>query len=297
MSFVYNANALAFGGVLGSPCCDVLPSKGVVLSPSGGEASETIRNFNYKGIITFDEASVYVAGSQSGRYRNTIATVSIRNLNVLNMVQAELVVARVTSEHLAADTGRHAPCGEPQFTFEGSLLKDVRIGGKPVNVSLDHSLFSRYGSHSALIKAFADKASTDDKNLGITSITAAGDENLATRYGKRFCWPVDRTREGAPIENDVIRCSLVADCDIPEAEPDEDLNDDKTKRVVDRTKPIRRKGYIVRVADFGTLAIGEVILKSNQRTVNMLRFSLGSAIHGDLTFLSTTTNGTDMFPP
>jgi len=29
----------------------------------------------------------------------------------------------------------------------------------------------------------------------------------------------------------------------------------------------------------------------------MLRLNLGSAIHGDLTFLSTTTNGTDMFPP
>ena len=157
----------------------VLPSKGVVLSPSGGEGSETIRNFNYKGIITFDEASVcVVAGSQSGRYRNTIATVSIRNLNVLNMVQAELLVARVTSEHLAADTGRHAPCGEPQFTFEGSLLKDVRIAGKPVNVSLDHSLFSRYATHSALVKAFADKASADDKALGITSRTADGDETL-----------------------------------------------------------------------------------------------------------------------
>jgi hypothetical protein len=297
MSFVYNANALAFGGILGNPCCEVLPSRGVVLSPSGGEGSETIRNFNYKGIITFDEASVYVAGSQSGRYRNTIATVSIRNLNVLNMVQAELVVARVTSEHLAADTGRQAPCGEPQFTFEGSLLQDLRVGGKPVNVSLDHGLFSRYGTHSALVKAFADKASADDKVLGIASRTADSDENLATRYGKRFCWPNDRTRDGAPIENDVIRCSLVADSDIPEADPDEDLNNEETKRVVDRTKPVRRKGYIVRIADFGTIAIGEVILKSHQRTVNMLRFSLGSAMHGEMTFLSTTTNGTDMFPP
>jgi hypothetical protein len=297
MSFVYNANALAFGGILGNPCREVLPSKGVVLSPSGGEASETIRNFNYKGIITFDEASVYVGGSQSDNCRNTIATVSIRNLNVLNMVQAELLVARVTSEHVAADTGRQSPSGEPQFTFEGSLLKDLRVGGKPVNVSLDHSLYSRYGKHSELVTAFADKASADDKKLGITTRSADGDENLATRYGKRFCWPNDRTLNGAPIENDVIRCSLVDDCDIPEAEPDEDFNDDKTKRVVDRTKPLRRKGYIVRIADFGTIAIGEVILKSHQRTINMLRFSLGSAIHGDLTFLSTTTNGTDMFPP
>jgi len=297
MSFVYHANALAFGGVLRNPCCEVLPSTGLVLSPSGGEGSETIRNFNYKGIITFDEASVYVAGSQRGRYRNTIATVCIRNLNVLNMVKAELLVARVTSEHLAGDTGRESPCEEPQFTFEGSLLENVRIGGREVDVKLDHSLYSRYATHSALVKAFAEKASSDDQALGITERSSDGDDNLATRCGKRFCWPRASTSNGAPSRNDVIRCSLVDSSDIAEADPDEDLNDEEKRRTADRTKPVRRKGYIVRIADFGTMAIGEVVLKSHQRTVNMLRFNLGSPHDGELTFGSTTTNGTDMFPP
>ena len=297
MSFVYHADALAFGGVIESPCCEVIPSRGLVLSPSGGEGSETIRNFNYKGIITFDEASVYVAGSQHGRYRNTIATVCIRNLNVLNMVAAELLVARVTSEHLVTDAGPQAPCEEPQFTFEGSLLENVRIGGRKVDVELDHTLFSRYSTHSALVKAFAEKASSDDKLLGNTQKSSDGDDNLATRYGQRFCWPRESTRNGAPSRNDVIRCSLVGNSDIPEADPDEDLNDREKRRVADRAKPIRRKGYIVRIANFGTMALGEVILKPHQRTVNMLRFNLGSVTHGELTFGSTTTNGTDMFPP
>jgi len=297
MSFVYHANALAFGGVLRNPCCEVLPSKGLVLSPSGGEGSETIHNFNYKGIISFDEASVYVAGSQRGRYRNTIATVCIRNLNVLNMVKAELLVARVTSEHLAADMRREAPCEEPQFTFEGSLLENVRIGGRAVDVKLDHSLYSRYATHSALVKAFAEKASVDDEALGVTDKSADGDDTLATRYGKRFCWPPASTSKGAPSRNEVIRCSLVANSDIAEADPDEDLNNEEKRRVIDRTKPVRRKGYIVRIADFGTMAIGEVVLKPHQRTVNMLRFNLGSPHDGELTFASTTTNGTDMYPP
>ncbi|MBV9067338.1 MAG: hypothetical protein JO093_24235 [Acidobacteria bacterium] len=297
MSFVYHANALAFGGVLRNPCCEVIPSTGVVLSPSGGEGSETIRNYNYKGIITFDEASVYVAGSQRGRYRNTIATVSIRNLNVLNMVKVELLIARVTSEHLATDTGRQSSCEEPQFTFEGSLLENVRIGGRSVGVKLDHSLFSRYATHSALVKAFADKASADDQALGISPRAADGDDNLATRYGKRFCWPRESTGNGAPSRNDVIRCSLVDSSDIPEADPDEDLNNEETRRVADRIKPVRRNGYIIRIADFGTIAVGEVVLKPHQRTVNMLRFNLGSPHEGEMTFGSPTTNGTDMFPP
>lgn len=297
MSFVYHASALAFGGVLQNPCCEVIPSRGLVLSPSGGEGSETIRNFNYKGIITFDEASVYVAGSQDGRYRNTIATVCIRNLNVLNMVKAELLVARVTSEHIAPDTNRESPYAEPEFTFEGSLLENVTIGGRSVDVKLNHSLFSRYATHSALVKAFAEKASSDDQMLGVTRKSSDGDDNLATRYGKRFSWPRESTSKGAPSMNDVIRCSLVDSSDIPEADPDEDLNDNEKRRTADRTMPVRRKGYIVRIADFGTMAIGEVVLKPHQRTINMLRFNLGSAHHGELTFLSTTTNGTDMYPP
>jgi len=295
MSFVYHANALAFGGVLRNPCCEVLPSTcSVVLSPSGGEGSETIRNYNYKGIISFDEASVYVGGSQRGEYRNTISTVSIRNLNILNMVHIELLVGRVTSEHEAVDTGRQSDCKEPQFTFEGSLLENVKIGGKAVDVRLDHSIFSRYAKYSDFVTAFKNPASLDDDALGITERTADANGNLAARYGKRFCWPADRCADGAPNRNDVIRCSLVDSIDIPETV--EDLSDEKARRTGDRKQPLRRNGYVVRIADFGTIAIGEVLLKQHQRTVNMLRFNLGSPNDGEFTFGCGSTNGTDMYP-
>jgi len=295
MSFVYHANALAFGGVLRNPCCEVLPSTcSVVLSPSGGEGSETIRNYNYKGIISFDEASVYVGGSQRGRYRNTISTVSIRNLNILNMVHIELLVGRVTSEHLAADNTRQSDCEEPQFTFEGSLLQNIRIGGRPVDVRLDHSIFSRYATYSSFVKAFNSPASEDDDVLGIKERTADASEKLALRHGKRFCWPPERCVNGAPARNDVIRCSLVDSIDMPETV--EDLTNEDARRIADRTQPVRRNGYVVRIADFGTIAIGEVLLKQNQRTVNMLRFNLGSPNDGEFTAGSGTTNGTDMYP-
>ncbi len=295
MSFVYHANALAFGGVLRNPCCEVLPSTGsVVLSPSGGEGSETIRNFNYKGIISFDEASVYVGGSQRGRYRNTISTVSIRNLNILNMVHVEMLVARVTSEHLAVDAGRQSECEEPQFTFEGSLLENVRIGGRPVGVKLDHSIFSRYATYSSFVDAFGKPASVDDDVMGVKERTADASGTLAARNGRRFCWPAERCVNGAPARNDVIRCSLVDSIDIPDTE--EDLSDEEARRKADRTDPVRRNGYVVRIADFGTIAIGEVLLKQHQRTVNMLRFNLGSPNDGEFTAGSGSTNGTDMFP-
>jgi hypothetical protein len=294
MSFVYHANALAFGGVINKPGCDVIPSQAsVVLAPSGGEGSQTVRNFSYKGILTFDEASVYVAGSRKGRVRNTVATALIRNLNVMNMIQIDLLIARVTSEHLAVDETKNAAIGEPEFTFEGSLIDNVRIGGRRATVTLDHSLFSRYATYSSFVKAFSGDAGAEDRLLGRKS-SGAVEGTLAQRYAKRFCWPIDQCQKGAPGRNGVIRGSLVEDIDIPIV--GEDFSDEEAVRRNDRIQPVRRNGYIVRIADFGTLALGEVILKDHQRTVNMLRFDLGSPIDGSGTASSATTNGTDIMP-
>src|SRR5438067_5388394 len=276
MSFVYTANALAFGGALRKPSCEIIPSQAsVVLAPSGGEGSQTVRNFNYKGIVTFDEASVYVAGSQNGRYRNTVATTLIRNLNLMNMVHIELLCARVTSEHLAADEGEQSPVDEPEFTFEGSILDNVRIAGRPTKITLDHSVFSRYPKHTDFVKAFSGSPAAEEKLLG-TSRATGTEKTLAECYARRFSWPAGKCAAGAPENRGVIRCSLVDDIpDIPNF-PDEDFTNPENRRMNDRNNPVRRNGYIVRIADFGTIAVGEVILKEQQRTVNMLRFNLGS---------------------
>ncbi|MGA8807054.1 MAG: hypothetical protein WB973_04190 [Thermoanaerobaculia bacterium] len=295
MSFVYHANALAFGGVLRNPCCDVLPSTGsVVLSPSGGEGSETVRNFNYKGIISFDEASVYVGGSKRGKFRNTISTVSIRNLNILNMLHADLVIGRVTSEHLQSDDPQRSECTEPEFTFEGSILENLTLAGRKVDVKLDHGVFSRYATYSSFVSGFSDPAGEGDDAVSPRNPNDAKDCR-ASRYGKRFCWPPERCSDGPPRTCDVIRASLVSSMDIPETTEDFSIDDDK-RRDKDRGGPVRRNGYVVRIADFGTIAIGEVILKQHQRTVNMLRFTLGSPHDGEFTAGSGTTNGTDMYP-
>jgi hypothetical protein len=293
MSFVYNANALAFGAVINKPCCDVISSQAsVVLSPSGGEGSQIVRNFNYKGIISFDEASVYVGGSQKGRFRNTVATVLIRNLNLFNVIHVETLCTRVTSEHVAVDETGDSECGEPEFTFEGSMIDNLRIGGRRVPVAFDTTVFSRYPTHSSFVDAFGGPAADEDKLLGITNRNTTG--TLAERYGKRFSWPASVSAKGAPSTRGSIRCSLLEDMDIPDS--DEDFSDPKSRKDKDRIQPVRRNGYIVRVADFGTLAIGEVILKENQRTVNMLRFTLGSPNDGGGSVGSGTTNGSEMVP-
>src|SRR5947209_18181174 len=98
MSFAFNASALAFGARFEQPDNSIIPSQAsVALAPTGGDGYETVSNLNYKGIITFDEASVYVCGSEHGTVRNTLASVTIKNLNVLNLLHVDLLSARITS--------------------------------------------------------------------------------------------------------------------------------------------------------------------------------------------------------
>lgn len=279
MTFIYHANAVALGGIVHRPCCDILPSTAsLTLSPSGGEASLTVRDYNYKSIITFDEASVYVAGSRKGNFRNTISTVAIRNLNVLNMIHVGYVVARVTSEHYLKNG---VAVDEPQFTFEGSRLENLYIGGVKRDVVLNHAIFSRYGTFSEFQKAF----------------TPGGAEaNDIPRYARRFGWGDDCGKQGPPQRHGTIRASLVESIDIPEQDGP-DPSEELALRRRDREMPIRRDGCNIRITDFGQISLGEVMLKDGERRINMLRMTLGCPNDIDMTAASTATNGTEMHPP
>ena len=100
-SFAYHAQSLGLSAALTKPCCENIPSLAMAsLSMTGGESYSTVSNYSWKGLISFDEASAYATGSMDHGAYNTLSTVTVRNLNVANMVHADLVVARVTSKHI-----------------------------------------------------------------------------------------------------------------------------------------------------------------------------------------------------
>ena len=154
--FSYNAHTTGFGGRLTKPCCEIIPSQASVsLAQSGGEGYSTVRNYNYKGLITFDEASAYVTGSEEeedfedneGKTQkvlvfNTLASVTVRNLNIANMVHVDLLAARLTSRHPEFEFVDGKPNighqrREGDITFEGSFIKGLTIAGEAVDVDLD----------------------------------------------------------------------------------------------------------------------------------------------------------------
>lgn len=135
-SFAFHAQAIGLSAALHKPCCENIPGQAsIALSQTGGESYSVVKDFNWKGLITFDEASSYVTGSIDHGARNTLSTVTVRNLNVANMVHADMVVARVSS--------RHEPgYAEGEITFAGSMIRNLTIAGETVDVAFDTKPFS-----------------------------------------------------------------------------------------------------------------------------------------------------------
>lgn len=306
-SFAFNASAVAFGGRIQQPGCDVIPSQAsVALAPSGGEGYQTVRNFDYKGIITFDEASVYVAGSEHGDIRNTLASVTIKNLNVLNMLHADLLSSRITSRHvLGKDEG--------EITLHGTSAENLRIGGKLVTVNFNHDFFARYPTYAKLTAVMSrvggDMAKDPEmqrlidedvrKVMSVTNcsqksaLDQAQKKTVAELLADRFGWSADNSRKGAPDNHGTIHCSLVDSIQGIDVVDESQIKDPAQLR---SRYPIRRQGYVVRVAEFGSIKIGELIIKPGERRLNLLQFQFGCPIIGHGTAGSVTTNGTDILP-
>ena len=158
-SFAYHAQAVGLSASLTKPCCENIPSLATAsLSSTGGESYSTVRDYNWKGLISFDEASAYATGSMDHDAYNTLSTVTIRNLNVANMVHAGLIVARVTSKHVPGK-----PEGEISLT--GSTIQGLVVAGRPVKVDLDETPFKECQTFDGFPKMFSRHREATDKNF------------------------------------------------------------------------------------------------------------------------------------
>ncbi|MEO8032889.1 MAG: hypothetical protein ABI837_00535 [Acidobacteriota bacterium] len=275
MGFAYHGNAMAFGARIERPTTDVIPSQAsVVLAPCGGEGTATVKNFNYKGIITFDEANSYVAGSsetlrgddgQETRVYNTLATVSVRNLNIANMFFAESIVARVSSRHDGLQDV------EGKITFDGSMMEGVRIAGYKGDVTLDTSLFARYPTYDSFVSGL------QEKNQDVT--------DRAPMFG----WQAGKNARGPQKGSGGLVSATLLDSlthripDVSEFKPD-------------RRPHIYRDGFGIRVQEFGTIYLAEVHMKPGQRRLSMLRFDLGCPLCGDAAGPIVEGNGAPTIP-
>jgi len=130
-TFLYHALALAASGQIIVPFQHTIEVQAPSALPyTGGYSASEAREFRYQHIASFASAHSVTTGSEIGGAFNTLATATVEGLNILDVVTADLVVARLASRY-SPDTK------ERVNSFAGSHFVNLRIAGCPVEVKID----------------------------------------------------------------------------------------------------------------------------------------------------------------
>lgn len=147
-NFWFRGSTLVLGGWINEPFSQTVNGMGsCVLPPSGGFAAKSLEGFAFQNIVSFKSATCTVAGRRfmegGDEVAETMVTVSIEHLNVLDIITADAVVARIVSRH----PGK-AP--DPNQRPFGSHFENLRVGGIPVRLRADNRLIED-GDHAVLV--------------------------------------------------------------------------------------------------------------------------------------------------
>jgi hypothetical protein len=152
--FHYNAHGHALSGHIGRPVEHLIEVQAATSLPTiGGHGTSHVENFRYQEFVSFKSGSSHVSGSQDKEENSytTLVTATVEGLNILDVVTADRVVARISCHHVV-------PADEAQITVLGSKFENLRIAGCPAEVVLDHELFLRLDTFQSVRKELETNA-------------------------------------------------------------------------------------------------------------------------------------------
>ncbi len=190
----YHAEATALEGQLHLPYRQLIERQAHAKVPdNGGYLSQHTDDFRVEGIVSYAAAHTQVSGHKDdkpGHGWNTLATSVIEDLNVLNVVTADRVVAQVSIEHPLEGY-------VPKVTYLGTNFYNLRIGGFPVKVNLDLGLLegmpdgdAAYTRHEGFMRRVAERVGIIRKHGNDLP------QEIAERYGRDPNAPYVRQWEG-----------------------------------------------------------------------------------------------------
>jgi hypothetical protein len=133
-TFLYHALASGVSGRITEPFQDLVQVQGAsAIPPSGGYSSSRVESFRYKDIFSFRSSATTASGNFSDakqRY-TTLASITVEGLDILGVITADRVVARLVSEQ------PKNPEERPEFTIAGSHFENLQVAGCPLHVRPD----------------------------------------------------------------------------------------------------------------------------------------------------------------
>lgn len=139
--FSFHAAAAAAGGFFTRPFCGPLPVQAAsFLTPAGGYGSARVEHFRFHEIISFKAAYTQVMGTRHTEKDvdifDTLAQAVIEDLNILGVVTADRIVARITSRH-------RSDAASPEMAASpfGSRIDNLKIAGQTMSPVCHPRLF------------------------------------------------------------------------------------------------------------------------------------------------------------
>jgi hypothetical protein len=133
----FHANATAIGGFIERPFVKNIPVQSPTsLSPSGGADEAATTNFQFEKIISALATRSRVEGNFVSGLPITRAMAAVENLNVLDTIRADELVAYISTEHPAEDPD------VPRIDLSRTAINGLRIGEAILRVHLDTNLVS-----------------------------------------------------------------------------------------------------------------------------------------------------------
>jgi len=256
-SYHYHAGAHALSGHLTRPLEHVIEVQaGTTLPTTGGHGSSRIEDFRFNEMVSFDAAYSQVSGSEKkvengNTIHTTLATSVVEGLNILDVVTADRVVARLSSSYDLGD--------ESRILVLGSRFENLRIAGFKIEVVLHHELILELNSFEKVIVEFG-KNGEFWKMAHAPVAPGESPKKLPAKVEK----------------HGVVRCSMV-----------KELQPEKCPGIVRHG----HYGHVLVVPDFGKIHLAEILFEYGRKTLTMLRIELGSPNGGALTVTEATSNG------
>ena len=152
-TFHYHACAHAFSGHFTRPFEHQIDVQaGSALPINGGHGQARVENFQFREFLSFRKGTTHVSGARldDDKSHNTLVTAIVEGLNLLDVVTADRIVARLYSKH-------HEDEAEGSFNLIGSRFEGLRIADCDVNIKLDLDLFDKVPTYEDALKEFDKK--------------------------------------------------------------------------------------------------------------------------------------------
>jgi hypothetical protein len=263
--------------------------------------SQHAKNFRLEGIISYAAAHTQVTGHASKKHEGasvTLATSVVEDLNVLNVVTADRVVAQISTTHFPG-------VQTPSVTFLGTHFENLRIARHRAEPYLkldmaDEKLADKKAIHASQGTGFMKAVEVQYKRLKAGLGTLGADDrkrlenpdgSLPNKYhGFDLNYGNIKTQAEAAIAGkskwDGVTCSLVESVEIKDISVK--AADGKSVQI---PPPAKSFGHVIHVPDFGTIFLAELTVNHNSFRLAMIRLEMGCLADGSVSISTCNVNG------